>query len=348
MDPPPGASCWKHAFGMTPPSPQGGGKHAHTGQNSIFSDGADHIRPGFSLTPARHARRRRRGGSGRAAPAARRCAAAVRRSARPARIPPPAGGSSACAGAGPRMASTAFCSSNRVNSSCISSNTIGRHLMARRSSPMARASTSDWSPTVGCIEPGQALRHARGVLRRGADDARLAEQLVALGHLLLVPGRARAAEGDAHALAPVRHPSRGVRRSRLGGPGFEALLDLGETVRPAVAPVLPGEEAVPAAPGGARAVVALLRADKGEIADGNDVRRRPMPRLWNACPACTAARGSPARRRSAHGPRIARRLPGCGARPAGRCRREATHRRPVPPASPPPPARPPARPGRRR
>src|SRR5262245_593555 len=101
------------------------------------------------------------------------------------------------------------------------------------------------------------------------DQAGLAQQLVALDHLFLVPGGTVAAKAKAQALGPAGMLA---DAGRLGGrPGIERRLDLLlEAGRATVAPILPGEIVIPAAPGDAAALVDLLGSDQRQIADAED------------------------------------------------------------------------------
>ena len=218
-----------------------------------------------------------RGGSGTARPAARRSRSRSRRSARPARRFRPAGGNSACAGCRPEIASTVCCNSVSVNSAGISSNTTGRYFSLARSRAIAVARIRRWSKRIGSPSGGSLARGTRGlaaVARRLLDQPRLVEQLVAVEHLLLVPGRAADAEAEPQPLAPAE------RRGRLAMPRRGPLLeqrhdDLVEDRGPPLAPVLPRKEAVPRLEPGAaasRSAAALSgHAREREIADRDHV-----------------------------------------------------------------------------
>ena len=100
----------------------------------------------------------------------------------------------------PASASTACCNCSRVNWAGISSNTTGRYLILARSRAMPVARMRRWSWRMG--SPGKAS--PRQPAPRGlGHQARLEQQLVALQHHVLVPGRA-ARERDVRALAAAR------------------------------------------------------------------------------------------------------------------------------------------------
>ena len=120
------------------------------------------------------------------------------------------------------------------------------------------------------------------------------------------PARRRAGRQAARALGPLRRRARAAGMRRPMSPPPEAsrrCRDLAEAVRPAVAPVLPGEKRVPAAPARLGAVAALARPNERQVADGDGGLHRIGARRCRR--ACTAAAGSRSPRRSAPAPRLA-------------------------------------------
>src|SRR5215467_1460317 len=105
-------------------------------------------------------------------------------------------------------------------------------------------------------------------------QTRLAQKLVALEHLLLVPRRPVAAKGNAQAPAALQAVVIRVICTILEGnrgPGLEAGLDhLAQALGFAAPPILPGKIRIPALPSSIARLPAVLGTDRGQVADGDD------------------------------------------------------------------------------
>ena len=177
---------------------------------------------------------------------------------------------------------------------------------------------------------GDAERRQRAALqRRGPavaarllDQACLIQQLVAVEHALLVPMRALGAEIEPHAVL-ARQRARRLRRLALRGPFGQLGQDVaGDDLGRLLAPVFPGEEAVPRLEARARRprAIDVGRARQREIADrGACARRCRRARCAGRDRrTCRAARHSRAASRSAPRPRRAGRSRRCGATTASK------------------------------
>src|SRR5262245_3735187 len=83
-----------------------------------------------------------------------------------------------------------------------------------------------------------------------ADQTCLAHQLVALEHLLLVPGSAVAPKRHAQPLTAIERTIDRTDPGILLGPSLQSRLDaVGKTGRATAPPILPGQKIVPALPG---------------------------------------------------------------------------------------------------